>query len=196
MAMIDYGAIGFKNGKLISTDMFTPMMDTVGWEDTDKDLGWEEDIHGEKVSTPLKLKGNYFLYIGDKDHTIAFYKASIDMIEWNKSIDEHNFTVKDEWFNWTNYNGWKSWDKHFGEWTRGGKYANLIVVKPRNGYYVLKWEYKGNKYKVYFGYGVDLDWYKKTHMVNYFRTCPKIWWIHFKWWIEDKWTEFKWRFGK
>ena len=27
MAMIDYGAIAWKNGKLISTDMFTPMKD-------------------------------------------------------------------------------------------------------------------------------------------------------------------------
>lgn len=36
MAMIDYGAIAFKNGKLISTGMFTPMKDMVGWEDTKK----------------------------------------------------------------------------------------------------------------------------------------------------------------
>lgn len=35
MAMIDYGAIAFKNGKLISTDMFSPMKDMVGWEDTE-----------------------------------------------------------------------------------------------------------------------------------------------------------------
>lgn len=32
MAMIDYGAIAFKNGKLISTEMFTPMMNMVGAE--------------------------------------------------------------------------------------------------------------------------------------------------------------------
>lgn len=38
MAMMDYGAIAFKNGKLISTDMFTPMIDMVGWEDTNKDV--------------------------------------------------------------------------------------------------------------------------------------------------------------
>lgn len=34
MAMIDYGAIAFKNGKLISTGIFTQMKDMVGWEDT------------------------------------------------------------------------------------------------------------------------------------------------------------------
>ena len=30
MAMLDYGAIGFKNGKLISTGFFTPMKETCG----------------------------------------------------------------------------------------------------------------------------------------------------------------------
>ena len=35
MAMIDYGAIAWKNGKLISTDVFTPMKDMVGWDDSD-----------------------------------------------------------------------------------------------------------------------------------------------------------------
>jgi hypothetical protein len=31
-------------------------------------------------------------------------------------------------------------------------------------------EYKGDEYKVYFGYGVDIGLYKKWRMVNYFRT--------------------------
>lgn len=196
MAMIDYGAIGFKNGKLISTGMFTPMIDTVGWEDCEEDLMWEEDIRGEKRSKPLELKDNYFLYIGDKDYTIAFYKTFIDMIERNKRIDEHNFTVKCEGFNWSNYTGWKAWDRWFGEYSDKGKYDNHIVVKPKNGYYVLRWNYRGNKYKVYFGYGVDLAWYKKTHMINYFRTCPKAIWRRFKWRVKDKFTELKWRFDR
>ena len=38
MAYSDYGAIAFKNGRLISTDTFTPMIDTVGWEDTEETL--------------------------------------------------------------------------------------------------------------------------------------------------------------
>ena len=64
MAMIDYGAIAWKNGKLISTDMFTPMKDMVGWDDSDLD-----------IEPPLK--GNYFAYIGDKDFTLAFYKDTM-----------------------------------------------------------------------------------------------------------------------
>ena len=53
MAMIDYGAIAWKNGRLISTDMFTPMKDMVGWDDNDLDI---ED----------PLVNNYFAYVGDK----------------------------------------------------------------------------------------------------------------------------------
>ena len=59
MAMVDYGAIAWKDGKLISTDMFTPMEDMVGWSDNSK----------------YKLEGNYFAYIGDKDLVIGFYKS-------------------------------------------------------------------------------------------------------------------------
>ena len=62
MAMIDYGAIAWKNGKLISTDMFTPMKDMVGWDDSDLD-----------IEPPLE--GNYFAYIGDKDLTWHFIKT-------------------------------------------------------------------------------------------------------------------------
>ena len=61
MAMIDYGAIAWKNGKLISTDMFTDMKNMVGWDDSDLD-------------NDEPLINNYFAYIGDEDFTLAFYK--------------------------------------------------------------------------------------------------------------------------
>lgn len=35
MAFIDYGAIAFKNRKLISSEMFTPMSETCGFSDED-----------------------------------------------------------------------------------------------------------------------------------------------------------------
>ena len=60
--MIDYGAIAFKNGKLISTDAFTPMKQMVGWEDGEEDVCYDLCIH---QSRPLRLQGNYFAYVGD-----------------------------------------------------------------------------------------------------------------------------------
>lgn len=158
MAIRDYGAIVFKNGKLISTDMFTPMMDMVGWEDTPEDT--YHDWRTEK-DYPLKLKGNYFAYIGDKENTIAFYKTNI------RTVDYVNDKFYNEYIGF-DYNGftWLKWQKWFG--------GEEIKVTKRNGYYVCRWKYKGDKYKVYFGYGVDLGYYKKYRIVNYYRSPEYI----------------------
>ena len=173
MAMMDYGAIAFKNGKLISTDMFTPMIDMVGWEDTEEDV--YHDYNKDK-DIPLKLKGNYFAYIGDEDCTIAFYKTTMRIIE------RHNGTFFNggECIGATNYT-WLKWKRFLME--------DFIKVTRRNGYLVCKWKYKGDKYKVYFGYGVDLDYYKKYRIVNYYRSpeCRLRWMCRdIKEWLKDK----------
>lgn len=177
MAMMDYGAIAFKNGKLISTDMFTPMIDMVGWEDTNKDI--YHDYNAEKYK-PLKLKGNYFAYIGDKDCTLAFYKCQMVIAERYK---DRTFGYHHEYFNCTNYT-WSKWEKYAGEGL-----AKIKVTK-RNGYLVCKWKYRGDKYKVYFGYGVDLYSYEKWHIVNYFRS-PQHRLYEIKRWFKEKIYDWK-----
>lgn len=174
MAMIDYGAIAFKNGKLISTEMFTPMKDMVGWEDTENDT--YEDYHTDE-RIPLKLKGNYFAYIGDSDCTAAFYKEQIVITE---KYEDGLYSFTHEYFNCTNYK-WSKWSMYVGAWE--GKFPRITVSK-RNGYYVCRWKYRGNSYKVYFGYGVDLTYYKKWHMVNYYR-APAFLLGKFKRWIKE-----------
>ena len=163
MAMIDYGAIVFKNGKCITNNMFTPMKEAVGWEDT-------PDMKTTYGNEPLHLKNNYFAYVGDKEHTIAFYKCQL--VDVYHSCD---YIFKEtEFFNYTNFK-WYKWKKLIGdEW---------CVVKPRNGYYVCKWKYKGDKYKIYFGNGVDIDSYKRWHIVNYYRSIP-YYWSNFKYWFK------------
>ena len=59
---------------------------------------------------------------------------------------------------------WFKWEYFLWE-------GNVKVTK-RNGYYVCKWKYKGNKYKVYFGYGVDFYIYKKYRIVNAYHPSP------------------------
>ena len=164
MAMIDYGAIAFKNGKLISTDMFTPMIDMVGWEDVETDTYHD---YNRDTDEPLKLKNNYFAYIGDANCTVAFYKTYLCIVE--KYYGE--FWKETEWFNDCYYT-WSKWEK----WLLGNK----MKVTKRNGYYVFKWKYNGNKYKVYFGYGVDLSYYKKTRRVNYYRSTRHIFYKLFR----------------
>lgn len=172
MAMIDYGTIAFKNGKLISTKMFTPMIDMVGWKDTENDVYYDYNTEENK---PLKLNGNYFVYIGDSNCTLAFYKEQIVIV---RRYNDGTFSYNHEYFNCTNYT-WSKWEKYAG--------INLEKVKvtKRNGYLVCKWKYKGDKYKVYFGYGVDLSYYKKWHIVNYYRS-PKYRLYEIKRWLEDE----------
>ena len=184
MAMMDYGAIAFKNGKLITTNVFTSMMDMVGWVDDESDV-YESRPHtdGEPESNymlPLKLKDNYFAYVGDSDCTLAFYKCQMVIAQRYK---DGTFRYQHEYFNCTNYT-WSKWEDYAGE-----GFAKIKVTK-RNGYFVCKWKYKGDKYKVYFGYGVDLWSYKKWRIVNYYRS-PKHRLYEIKHWFKDKIYELK-----
>lgn len=171
MAMVDYGAIAFKNGKLISTKWFTPMIEMVGWEDTDKDTYHNYQTDKDE---PLKLVDNYFAYVGDKECTLAFYKEQIVIVS---KYNDGTFGYHHEYLNNTGYT-WSKWKYYFA-----GK--SDVVVTKRNGYLVCKWKYKGDKYKVYFGYGVDLSYYKKRHIVNCFRS-PEYKFYEIKHWLEDK----------
>ena len=163
MAMIDYGAIAWKNGKLISTDMFTDMKDMVGWDDSDLDI---ED----------PLVGNYFAYIGDKDFILAFYKNVMRI--YNATFSYDNDTI---FFGSERFEGWKKWYM----WTTSNHKEAEIIVKPKrfHDYYVCRMKYNGDKYKVAFGYGVDLEYYKKWHIIDYFGTPwyrAKGMWFNFK----------------
>ena len=175
MAMIDYGAIAWKNGKLISTDMFTPMKDMVGWDDSDLDI-------------KNLLVDNYFAYIGDKDLTLAFYKTSMRIYHPTFSYD--NDTI---FFGSERFEGWKKWEM----WTTSNYKDAGIIVKPKlfHNYYVCHMKYNGDKYKVAFGYGVDLEYYKKYHIIDYYGTpwfLIKSKYRDFKYWLQD----IKWRYKR
>ena len=172
MAIIDYGAIAWKNGKLISTDMFTDMKDMVGWSDNGE--------HG--------LEGGYFAYVGDKDLTLAFYKTSMRIYHPTFSYD--NDTI---FFGSEQFEGWKKW----GMWTTSNHKDAKIIVKPKrfHDYYVCHMRYNGDKYKVAFGYGVDLGYYKKYYIIDYYGTPwfqVKSLYRDFKYWLQD----IRWRYKK
>lgn len=175
MAMIDYGAIAWKNGKLISTDMFTPMKDMVGWDDSNS-------------NTENPLVDNYFAYIGDKDFTLAFYKSTMRM--YNPTFSYDNDTI---FFGSERFESWKKW--YF--WTESNHKEIEIIVRPKrfHNYYVCHMKYNDDKYKVAFGYGVDLNYYKKTHIIDYYGTpwfLIKDKYRDFKYWLQD----IKWRYKR
>ena len=156
MAMIDYGAIAFKNGKLISTDMVTPMMDTCGFSDKDTKLP------GCKSS----FDGRFFVTVGNKRLLFGFYKTSMHWF----SVDSYEKTEGCECFGCGPYEKWTRWEKYYFN----GNDLIWVIVKPKNGYYVAKFSLDGDVYKVYFGHGVDFEFYKKTRRVNFYRS-PEYW---------------------
>ena len=182
MAMLDYGAIVIKNGKLINDKLFTPMIDMVGWEDTENDT--YKDEHGD--TRPLDLKDNYFAYIGDKDCTIAFFKTHITIVYWTIC---DCWRCTHEYFASSNYT-WTRSEDYVGV-NDDGSFVKLVLTK-RNGYFVCKWKYKGDRYKVYFGYGLSPSHYKKWRIVNYYRS-PGFTLRRAGWWFKDKWLEWKYR---
>ena len=170
MAMVDYGAIAWKDGKLISTDMFTPMEDMVGWTDNYK----------------CRLNGGYFAYIGDKDFTVGFYKNTMRIYNARNEYDNEEI-----YFNDTPFEKWNRWRKWYVINSLDDDAE--IIVRPRrhHDYYICTMTYRGHKYKVAFGYGVDLKYYKKTHIIDYYGTP----WFRVKDWCRDiKYAVEDWRY--
>lgn len=171
MAIIDYGAIAFKNGKLISTDMFTDMKETCGFSDKDNLL----------PGADMSFDGNCFVTVGNKQFLLGFYKTTMYWWQDRKWKDKEDadfdddyprYTFGYEMFGWSDYT-WKKWKNEF-YLGRGCYDTTSIIVKHKNGYYVARFNIGRDRYKVYFGYGVDLGFYKKTRRVNYYRS-PEYW---------------------
>lgn len=176
MAMVDYGAIAWKDGKLISTDMFTPMEDMVGWSDENEDK-------------EFKLNGNCFAYIGDEDFTVGFYKDTMRIYCPDSEIEDEMI-----YFGSSPFESWRCWRRWY--FINSMDDSAEIIVRPRrfHDYYICKMTYRGHKYKVAFGYGVDLKYYKKTHIIDYYGTP----WFRIGSLCRDmkyRFEEWKWRKG-
>lgn len=145
MAVVDYGAIVWKDGKLISTDMFTPMEDMVGWSD--------------------KRFDNYFAYIGDKDFTVCFYKT---MMRIYSPVDDRYEEIV--YFDCGPFEKWSRWRRWYYIDSVHDDVELIVLPRKFHDYYICMMKYRGHKYKVAFGYGVDLKYYKKTHIIDYYGT--------------------------
>lgn len=142
LAFIDYGAVAFKNGECIQTGMFGDMKRMVGWKDD-------------------KIEGNYFSYVGDSDLTVCFYKTWMAIIENGETEAiylNHDFI------------GWKKYLKPC--FPNNSDVVEIVVTPRQKNCYTFKMGYKGDKYKVIFGYGIDYDYWLKTGIFNYY-CCPE-----------------------
>ena len=164
MAIMDYGALTWKDGVLLSeTEFFDDMQEMVGWNDE----GQEN-----------QLAHNWFTYIGDEELTIMFYKYCMKI--YSKGRDYYNDVI---YFGSENFEGWRKWEQLFiinAPNAQDDHLAKLTVRKAKFGtYYIAILRYKGHKWKVTFGSGVCYDTYTKYHIMSAWN-MPSHKWYRFK----------------
>lgn len=163
--MIDYGAVVKKNGKIISNvkgglfQNFTNLKYETMEEEPYNTIV-DETVVSFKTGEKVSFAGNYFAVVGDEQLMIGFYKTHIAI------------AVDKVWYNYP-YIDWLSFDSqykctHFYKpkyinVNKGNEILTTIKVKPldeESSVYVATFVYKGDKYEVMYGYGVDTSvWY-------------------------------------
>lgn len=170
MAVSDYGAVAKKNGKLLiaSKDNWMQNFTDLKYETKEvyveeKDgLGYYEDrvvvdetlVEGYNYQTKqqemFSMIDRSQILIGDKEMMFSTYKQSFDIAIDGKLIQDLPFMY--EWF-----------EKHKKDYVVELPKVGRITVrrldkKPRwYNIFIATFYYKGDKYEVMFGYGVDKD---------------------------------------
>lgn len=193
MAMIDYGALLRVDGNFLNKNqgLFMESSDT-GYKCINAICNGEE----------VDIDGNYFVYAGDENFLIVFYKGIYRIISHNKvlltdysmpfisithyfndlatvtvsHLDDKLYFEKADCDTWT----WKEYVKEnwigasgdeklselvggYKEYKKFCKYVKKIARVNKNGgcyayrtdRYLAEWEYKGKKYEVIFGLGIE-----------------------------------------
>jgi hypothetical protein len=175
MAMIDYGAILKKNGKIVNRDEFFMDMETaVGWtdyphvkyEDCDciNEDGYSDCENCPRANREYQAKANYYWLVSDCRDIVPNSKHMEG--NWFAYAGDTELVVgfyKQMVMTW--YKGEQK--IHWLRWDYAGKYSINIEVggtklhfkalsEKKNAYYG-RFYYKGDLYEVVFGYGIDPD---------------------------------------
>lgn len=177
MAMIDYGAILKKNGKIVNRDEFFMDMETaVGWTDyphvkyEDCDC-LDEDGHSDCCNCP---RATLFICAFDDD-----FEGVKDFVSDCRGVKSDYHHMEGNWFAYAGDTDFVvgfykqmviTWYKgkkriHWLKWDYAKKYSIYIEVggiklhfkalsKSKDVYYG-RFYYKGDLYEVVFGYGID-----------------------------------------
>ena len=165
MATIDYGTVVTRNGEFVNVS--TRFMKKT-------DLGF--DIPKCVVGTDMEVCGNYFAYVGNpNDIMLCFYKHIVDVIQNNTYIGRiyigeagsfnipaneknHMFLTKSPYEKTFNVFGtgvtmtFECIDKNIQHYNNGYWDETFYTQK-----FKVSFEYAGNNYVVYTGYGIDTD---------------------------------------
>lgn len=112
-----------------------------------------------------KLMPKDCVSIGDERFTISFYKYVM-------TVCTDNDTKEDIFFGMENFHQWRCWKQWFyiDNFTNKEMVEVKIYPKRSHRYYICKVKYRNHSYKAAFGYGVDYDYYKKLHVIDYYNT--------------------------
>lgn len=148
MAMIDYGSVVKKNGKIIQKEMFMDMKEAVGFEID----SLQEGIEGKTL-----IDGDWFSYMGDEELLVCTYKTQV-LIVSNNEIKKH------VWYGTLDGNWRLPFPKYQLQFEVNGTKFHIKKLFNQNRY-KLRFEYKNDLYECLYGYGVDVDkniWYNVT----------------------------------
>lgn len=183
MAMIDYGSVVKKNGKIIQKESFMDMEEAVGfiieelpyfyessqWEGENGEYLEEHMRNKRKMyKENFRINGNFFSYIGDEELLVCIYKTKVVVIS-NGEIKELF------WYGTENSNSGKEYSLRDRKFTRKFKVNGVDFTIRRlfegDNKFILRFSYKNDLYECVYGYGVDVNkkiWYDVTPKVQRF----------------------------
>lgn len=164
MAMIDYGSVVKKNGKIIQKEAFMDMKQAVDFriksiKQSYKEIIFEDETdEGYKFHTPKhydyknRIDGDYFSYMGDENLLVCVYKCGLTFISHGRII-KYIGGIDDRYE--------LPYEKMTLDVTI--KEINFHIKRLYNqNRYILRFWYKGYLYECLYGYGVDVNkdiWY-------------------------------------
>ena len=86
MAMIDYGSVVKKNGKIIQTEMFMDMKDAVEFEIDSIPYRHFNTFEQKYIDYDIEIKDKFFSYVGDSELLLCIYKCSIYFVVNNQIV--------------------------------------------------------------------------------------------------------------
>lgn len=146
MAIVDYGALVWKNGKPFGKreNLFEETINTLGFK---IDSFIYTTINDNVEYNYNYSDGNDYVYIGNKNIIFSFYKGEITVCNYKEK--EIKFI--------TCYSDYNKYKKDIYE-----VFGQKFTVKPLkpNSVFLFNSIIDGDKYEVLFGYGIDPKWYK------------------------------------
>ena len=187
MAMIDYGAVVFKNGKQVNHEMFMDMFDAVGWVDyprrrypdcdyvDEKGFSccndcphtmkktYHDDELGDWESPYADCKGNQWSYTSKIDGNFFAYVGdkhlTVAAYKNGAVVIVDKKIVHEFWEseNYTSNFNFASLWKHLSSYAEVDKVKFHLKAVDPGHVQWLHFTYNGNNYDIVYGYGIDPD---------------------------------------